>query len=352
MWKYDRLLGIAWVMYQKFCNSLPYTRQEKDWAQYGVAITRATMANWVIRNTLDYFTPMYDYFHRQLLKREFAMADETPLQVLHESGRRAQTKSYMWLFRSGEDGEFPIILYKYAETRTGNNAVEFLEGFKGYLMCDGYSGYNKVPDAKRTACWAHIRRYLTDAIPKGKQLDYTQPSVQGINWKELLKMSAVMLVGMFAGIQICRIVKSENILLTIYGIIIVVVALKNLCIHTEKKLPDLILWIVLILAGIIHGMFVSGGALLVIYATQVLKEKEEFRATVAPVWVVLNFFLMVTQFRSGLVGTADIRLICISILPLLIATWLGKKLVCKVSQKVFLNLTYILLLISGVSLIV
>ena len=44
-----------------------------------------------------------------------------------------------------------------------------------------------------------------------------------------------------------------------------------------------------------------------IYATQVLKEKEEFRATVAPVWVVLNFFLMVTQFRSGLVGTADIR---------------------------------------------
>lgn len=78
----------------------------------------------------------------------------------------------------------------------------------------------------------------------------------------------------------------------------------------------------------------------------------DFRATVAPVWVVLNFFLMVTQFRSGLVGTTDIRLICISILPLLIATWLGKKLVCKVSQKVFLNLTYILLLISGVSLIV
>ena len=170
----------AHVICQKFMNAMPLYRQEKDWEQYGVAITRATMANWVIRNTLDYFTPMYDYFHRQLLKREFAMADETPLQVLHESGRRAQTKSYMWLFRSGEDGGFPIILYKYSETRAGNNAVEFLEGFKGYLMCDGYSGYNKVPDAKRTACWAHIRRYLTDAIPKGKQLDYTQPSVQGM----------------------------------------------------------------------------------------------------------------------------------------------------------------------------
>ena len=59
---------------------------------------------------------------------------------------------------------------KYSPTRAGDNAVEFLQEFNGYLMCDGYSGYNKVSNAKRTACWAHIRRYLTDAIPKGKQL--------------------------------------------------------------------------------------------------------------------------------------------------------------------------------------
>ena len=171
---------VAWVMYQKFCNALPYFRQEKDWKQYGASITRKTMANWVIQNSEAFFLPMYEYFQRKLLEREFAMADETPLQVLHEPGRRAQTQSYMWLFRSGEDGLPPIILYKYSETRAGENAVDFLRGFKGYLICDGYSGYNKVPDAKRTACWAHIRRYLTDAIPKGKALDYTQPSVQGV----------------------------------------------------------------------------------------------------------------------------------------------------------------------------
>lgn len=138
------------------------------------------MANWVIRNSEAFFRPIYEYFHRKLLEKSFAMADETPLQILHEEGRRAQTKSYMWPFRSGEDGGVPIILYKYSPTRAGDNAVEFLQGFKGYLMFDSYSGYNKVPDAKRTACWAHIRRYLPDAIPKRKQLDYTQPSVQGM----------------------------------------------------------------------------------------------------------------------------------------------------------------------------
>lgn len=173
-----------------------------------------------------------------------------------------------------------------------------------------------------------------------------------INWKEFIKMSCFMLVGMFAGIQICQIVASEEVLLTMYGIVIVAVALKNLCIHSQKQLPPALLGIILLLAGIIHGMFVSGGALLVIYATQVLKDKEEFRATVAPIWVVLNTCLMFTQVRNGLVEPADIRLILISIVPLFAATWIGKKLVKRVSQKVFLNLTYALLLISGISLIV
>lgn len=171
---------VAWIMYQKYFNGMPLYRQERDWKQCGANISRTTLSNWIIANAQDFFTPMYSCFRKKLLGRSFAMADETPVQVLHEPGRRAQTQSYMWLFRSGEDGEPPIILYKYSPTRAGDNAVEFLKGFSGYLMCDGYSGYNKVPTAKRTACWAHIRRYLIDAIPKGKQLDYTQPSVQGV----------------------------------------------------------------------------------------------------------------------------------------------------------------------------
>lgn len=177
---------VAWVVYQKYCNGMPLYRIAQDLDRLGAKISRATLANWVIKNGKAFFTPMYDFFHRQLLGRDFAMADETPVQVLHEPERRAQTKSYMWLFRSGEDDGVPIILYKYSETRAGDTAVDFLDGFRGYLMCDGYSGYNKVKTAKRLACWAHIRRYLIDAIPKGKQLDYTQPAVQGVMYTNQL----------------------------------------------------------------------------------------------------------------------------------------------------------------------
>ena len=177
---------VAWVIYQKFCNGMPLYRISQDLDRLGARISRATLGNWVIKNSDAFFKPMYDFFRRKLLERKFAMADETPVQVLHEPERRAQTKSFMWLFRTGEDGEYPIILYKYSETRAGDTAVDFLEGFDGYLMCDGYSGYNKVTAATRLACWAHIRRYLIDAIPKGKQLDYTQPAVQGVMYTNQL----------------------------------------------------------------------------------------------------------------------------------------------------------------------
>lgn len=144
-------------------------RQEKDWLQYGFALNRTTMANWVISCADTYLKVLYDYCHRLLIGREFAMADETPVQVLKEEGRDATAKSYMWLFRSGEDGMPPIILYHYAPTRSGDTTREFLKGFRGYLMADGYTGYNKVKDIKR-CCFAHMRRYFFDAIPKGSSV--------------------------------------------------------------------------------------------------------------------------------------------------------------------------------------
>ena len=167
----------VWTMYQKYANGLPLYRQGKDWKQYGAQISRTTLANWIIYCSKNYFQPMYDYFHRELLKRSFAMADETRVQVLKEEGRRAQTQSFMWLFRSGEDGLAEIILYGYSPTRSGSHAKEFLEGYSGYLETDGYQGYNSLPGIRRCSCWAHIRRYFIDAVPKGKQYDYSQPAV-------------------------------------------------------------------------------------------------------------------------------------------------------------------------------
>ena len=172
---------VAWVMYQKYANSLPLYRQEQDFKRlYGIDISRGDIANWIIKNAEEFFEPLCDYFQRRLVSGKYAMADETPVQVLKEPGRRAQTKSYMWVFRSGEFDNEQIVLFHYSPTRAGDTAKEFLEGFHGYLMTDGYSGYNKLKDCTRTSCWSHVRRYLIDAVPKGKEYDYTHPAVQGL----------------------------------------------------------------------------------------------------------------------------------------------------------------------------
>ena len=76
----------------------------------------------------------------------------------------------MWLYRLGDGVLEKIILYEYSPTRSGENAAAFLAGFKGYLACDGYQGYNKVPDIKRCYCWAHVHRYMINAVPKGHQM--------------------------------------------------------------------------------------------------------------------------------------------------------------------------------------
>lgn len=83
----------------------------------------------------------------------------------------------------GEDGLPPIVLYHYTETRARYNAVDFFDGFSdGYLETDGYQGYNNLPSIRRCSCWAHTRRYFIDAVPKGKQYDYSNPAVQGVQF--------------------------------------------------------------------------------------------------------------------------------------------------------------------------
>ena len=173
---------VSHIMYEKYADALPLYRQKKGFELLGVSISRTTMANWIITCSQNYLKPIYDYFHRELLKRHFLMADETPIQVLKEPGRRPQNKSYIWLMRSGEDRLPPIILYHYTETRAGGNAADFLDGIDegSYVMVDGYSGYNRLKKIRRCCCYAHIRRYLMEAIPKGHEKDYSHPAVQGV----------------------------------------------------------------------------------------------------------------------------------------------------------------------------
>ena len=151
-------------MMQKYGLAVPLNRQEREWKQLGLPLSRATLANWIIISSNEYLKPLWDYMHGLLLKEACLHADETPVQVLNEKGRKNTSKSYMWVFTSGEyEPLHNIRLFQYSPTRKGSNASEFLKGFTGYLQTDDYSGYNQVTEVTRCLCWAHARRKYVEA---------------------------------------------------------------------------------------------------------------------------------------------------------------------------------------------
>ena len=157
--------AIAHLMVQKFVMYSPLYRQEQEWGRQGLRLSRQVMSHWLLRAAEDWLAPIYQELHRELVGRDVLHGDETTLQVLKEPGKSAQSKSYMWLYRTGGDAEHPIVLYDYRPDRKAKNAEEFLEGFLGYLHADGYQGYHKLrPDIRVVGCWAHARRKFDEAV--------------------------------------------------------------------------------------------------------------------------------------------------------------------------------------------
>lgn len=69
----------------------------------------------------------------------------------------ATSESRMWLYVSGEYCRQHIRIFEYQPDRSGKRPESFLKGFTGYLVTDGYAGYNQVQKVTHCGCWAHAR---------------------------------------------------------------------------------------------------------------------------------------------------------------------------------------------------
>ena len=120
--------AVAHIMAQKFVMGSPLYRLEQEFQRDGIMLSRQTMSNWLIRCTEDWLSPIYEKMKHELLEQKVLFADETTLQVLQEPGKTAQSKSYMWLYRTGGDTARPIVLYEYQPDRKAEPPEEFSSG--------------------------------------------------------------------------------------------------------------------------------------------------------------------------------------------------------------------------------
>jgi transposase len=152
------------IMCQKYVNGIPLYRQESDLLRQDITLSRQTMANWVIRAADDWLFPLYRRLRESLLGESVLHADESTLEVLKEPGRKAETKSYMWLYETSGSSSRRIVVFDYQQTRAAEHPRDFLARFKGYLHCDGYQAYRTLPDVVIVGCFVHARRKFTDVI--------------------------------------------------------------------------------------------------------------------------------------------------------------------------------------------
>jgi hypothetical protein len=99
-----------------------------------------------------------------LKQRSILHADETPVPQL-DPGKGKTHRAYLWAYRSCDlDHGPPILVFDYQPGRSGQHVRHFLQGWRGHLMVDDYSGYKALFHAGVTelACLAHARRKFFD----------------------------------------------------------------------------------------------------------------------------------------------------------------------------------------------
>lgn len=155
---------LAYVIVSKYADGLPLHRLETILKRYGGDISRTSMANWVIKLSLQ-LQPLINLLREHQLSYDYLHIDETRIKVLKEPGRSPTSDKWMWVTRGGPPDR-PVILFDYDPSRGKEVPLRLLDGYEGYLHSDGYAGYDAVckpAQVIQLGCWDHARRKFTDA---------------------------------------------------------------------------------------------------------------------------------------------------------------------------------------------
>lgn len=181
----------AAIMNAKYTNAIPPYRMEQEMERTGLTLSRATMANWMIRCSERYLSLVYDRLHEHLCAQNVLQVDETSCQVTKD-GREGICKSYMFVYRTSElRKENPVILYKYEKTRSSRNALAFLNGF-GIRRIQRLQGTGQ--NAKQHSCSVLLGTCQTgfcgclkssERTGKGRSTADYCPQSSGSDWTDL-----------------------------------------------------------------------------------------------------------------------------------------------------------------------
>ena len=173
---------LAFIIVNKYVDSMPLARQESSFARLGVELPRQRMADWIMA-VAEAASGVTEHLLHDLRAGPILLVDETTVQVLNEEDRADTSRSYMWVGYGGPPQK-PVVYYRYATGRATSEAKTLIDGFSGYLQTDGYEAYDCVArerdDLVHVGCWAHVRRKFFDARSTGNKAGAAEQAISGI----------------------------------------------------------------------------------------------------------------------------------------------------------------------------
>lgn len=179
-----------------------------------------------------------------------------------------------------------------------------------------------------------------------------------IDKREFSKITLLMVIGLPIGMYLFKHLPERPLKLFL-SIFMIVIAIKGLVRGKNDKnnkdrkekfakgkgwLSNLSIFI----GGIVHGAFTCGGPFVVVYATNTIKDKSAFRATLCALWAVLNGIMLIINFIAGDI-TIGVMTLSIWTMPFVVLAIIISNIVHKkLEGQNFTNFVYLALFISGI----
>ncbi len=181
---------------------------------------------------------------------------------------------------------------------------------------------------------------------------------KSIRWRFLAtRMVPLMAVGLGLGTLVAARADEASWLKPAFGGFVVAVAAWQLATALRpgvetKPLPEAVRVIALLCAGVIHGIFATGGPLAVFVSARELPEKAAFRGTLSMLWVVLNVLVLPRLIADGDVTTTTLSTSAVMLVPLALGIGVGEWIHHRLDEARFRVVVAVLLMLAGGVLLV
>jgi hypothetical protein len=173
-----------------------------------------------------------------------------------------------------------------------------------------------------------------------------------ISWRLLaLEVAPAVGVGTAIGLALFH-VHAKTAFALAFGVFVVGLATLQLARPADKPLARGYQLVLLGLGGVAHGLFGTGGPMIVYVVRRRLADKRAFRATLAVLWLVLNTALLANFASAGLYGRAvgeTGAVLALAVVPGLV---IGERVHHALDAARFERVVWILLLLAGGALAV